>query len=128
MSATETRSDRSAILVVDDEELLREVLAENLRSDYCVETAASTAEADIQMGLMHFDLVLVDHLMPNELGLDFLIRVKEHFPQTRRILITGYLNPELITRAQNLADLSAYLIKPITAAQLKAAVIAALSH
>ena len=128
MSAYDNDSDRPSILVVDDEELLREVLAENLRSDYRVETAASTAEADIQMGSMHFDLVLVDHLMPNELGLDFLMRIKEHFPETRRILITGYLNPELIFRAQQLADLSGYLIKPIAAAQLKAAVIGALSH
>lgn len=128
MSADDSDSNRPSILVVDDEELLGEVLAENLRPGYRVETAASTAEADIQMGSMHFDLVLVDHLMPNELGLDFLMRVKEHFPETRRILITGYLNPELISRAQQLADLSGYLIKPINAAQLKAAVIGALAH
>lgn len=118
----------SRILIVDDEELMREVLAEHLRRDYEVETAASTAEADIHMGSQHFDLVLVDHLMPNEVGLDFLMRVKDHFPKTRRILITGYLNPELISRAQQLADLSAYLIKPINATQLKAAVTGALAH
>ena len=128
MSADDSDSNRPSILVVDDEELLGEVLAENLRPGYRVETAASTAEADIQMGSMHFDLVLVDHLMPNELGLDFLMRVKEHFPETRRILITGYLYPERISRAQQLADLSGYLIKPINAAQLKAAVIGALAH
>lgn len=107
---------------------MRDVLAVHLREDYQVETAASTAEADIQMGSMHFDLVLVDHLMPGEVGLDFLMRVREHFPQTRRILITGYLNPELISRAQQLADLSGYLIKPINSTQLKAAVIGALAH
>lgn len=128
MSADSTNAGRPKVLVVDDEELLRNVIAEHLSEDYEVETAASTAEADVQMGLMHFDLVLVDHLMPNEVGLDFLMRVKDHFPETKRILITGYLNPDLISRAQTLADLSGYLLKPISATQLKAAVHGALTH
>jgi len=128
MSGDSAEDGRPAILIVDDEQLLREVISEHLKADYRVETAASTAEADIHMGSMHFDLVLVDHLMPHEVGLDFLMRVKEHFPETRRILITGYLNPELISRAQTLADLSGYLIKPISATQLKAAVSGALNH
>lgn len=128
MSAEPASEDRPAILIVDDEELLRDVIAEHLGGEYRVEKAASTAEADIQMGSMHFDLVLVDHLMPDEVGLDFLMRVKDHFPETKRILITGYLNPDLISRAQTLADLSAYLIKPISATQLKAAVHGALNH
>ena len=128
MSEGESKTKRPSILLVDDEKLLLDVLAEHLRMDYHVETAQSTAEADIQMGSMHFDLVLVDHLMPGEVGLDFLMRVKDHFPDTRRILITGYLNPELISRAQSLADLSGYLIKPINATQLRAAVVGALSH
>lgn len=128
MGGTEEDNAPKRILIVDDEELMREVLAEHLKTDYEVETAASTAEADIHMGSAPFDLVLVDHLMPGELGLDFLMRVKDHFPATRRILITGYLNPELISRAQQLAELSGYLIKPISAVQLKAAVIGALAH
>lgn len=107
--------------------MLRDVVAENLKDVYDVETAASTAEADVHMGSMHFDLVLVDHLMPDEMGLDFLMRVREHFPETKRILITGYLNPDLISRAQNLAELSAYLIKPVNSTQLHAAVAGALA-
>lgn len=128
MEGTESDSQPKRVLIVDDEELMREVLAELLKTDYEVETAACTAEADIHMGSAHFDLVLVDHLMPDELGLDFLMRVRDHFPATRRILITGYLNPELISRAQQLAELSGYLIKPINAVQLKAAVTGALAH
>ena len=128
MGDDRNQTDPARILIVDDEELMREVLAEHLRSDYEVETAASAAEADIQLGSMRFDLVLVDHLMPNEVGLDFLMRVRAHFPETRRLLITGYLNPDLISRAQQLADLSGYLIKPINATQLKAAVTGALAH
>ena len=118
---------RPAVLVVDDENELLEVMRARLEDEYDVETANSTAEADVQMGLQPFDVVLVDHLMPGELGLDFLMRVREHFPKTKRILVTGYLNPDLISRAQMLADLSAYLIKPVDDKQLKAAVAGALA-
>ena len=127
MAEENSTDSRPTILVVDDEALLLDVISEQLKHEYRVETAQSTAEADMQMGLMHFDLVLVDHLMPDEVGLDFLVRVKDHFPETRRILITGYLNPDLISRAQNLAELTGYLIKPVTATQLKAAVSGALA-
>ena len=126
-SPSENRSGQAAILIVDDEPALLDVMRERLQDDYRVEVASSTAEADVQMGLQHFDLVLVDHLMPNETGLDFLMRVRDYFPQTKRILLTGYLNPELISRAQTLAGLSGYLIKPVNDAQLRAAIVGALA-
>ena len=115
------------ILIVDDEKLLRDVLAANLSDVYQVETAGSAAEADVHMGLMHFDLVLADHLMPGEMGLDFLRRVRERFPDTKCILFTGCISPDLISRAQNMAELSAYLIKSISAQQLHTAVAGALA-
>lgn len=118
---------RPSILIVDDEPQLLDVMRLRLEDEFDVEVALSAAEADVQLGLQPFDLVLVDHLMPDELGLDFLMRVRQHFPRMKRILITGYLNPELISRAQTLADLAGYLIKPVTAAQLRAAVVGALS-
>ncbi len=118
---------RPAILVVDDELALLDVIEQQLEDEFRVETARSTAEADLHMGSAKFDLVLVDHMMPGETGLDFLMRVQEHYPETSRILMTGYLNPDLISRTQSLTDLSAYLIKSVTANQLMAAVRGALS-
>ena len=126
-NVAESGSPRPSILIVDDELALLEVMRERLQDDYRVEIASSTAEADVQLGLQRFDLVLVDHLMPDETGLDFLMRVRAHFPQTKRILVTGYLNPELISRAQTLAGLSAYLIKPVNNDQLRAAIVGALA-
>ncbi|MCF3648512.1 response regulator [Synoicihabitans lomoniglobus] len=116
-----------SILVVDDEPDLLIVMAARLKDDYHVEVASSAAEADVLLGMQHFDLVISDHLMPNEEGLEFLMRVAQHFPATKRILVTGYLNPELISRAQTLADLSGYLVKPIEGQQLLAAVAGALA-
>ena len=60
-------------------------------------------------------------------GLDFLVRAAAQFPQMRRILITGYMNPELLSRAVGMAKLSAYLLKPVSPADLKKTVADALT-
>ena len=116
------------MLVVDDERPLTQFVQEALEGFVNVETAQNTSEADVQLGMQKFDLVLADHLMPGETGLDFLMRCNTHFPKMKRLLMTGYLNPDLISRAQTLANLSGYLIKPVNIAQLRTAVLGALAH
>lgn len=115
------------ILLVDDERDLLEAFSAQLGDTFRIETANSAAEADIILGLQPVDLIITDHLMPGENGLDFRMRVQEHFPATKRILVTGYMNPDLITRATALAGLSAFLVKPVNRAQLLGAVQTALS-
>ena len=127
-SPNSNESALPSLLVVDDESELTGFVRDALEGEFEVETAQSTAEADMHLGLRHFDVVLADYMMPGETGLEFLMRSREHFPQMKRILMTGYLNPELISRAQNLADLSSYLIKPINMQQLRTAVFGALAH
>lgn len=115
------------VLLVDDEPELLNAFRLQLSENYQVETAVSAAEADLILGLQKIDLIVADHLMPGENGLDFLMRVKSHFPATKRILVTGYMNPELISRVEVLAGVSACLVKPVARDQLLAAVKAALS-
>jgi DNA-binding NarL/FixJ family response regulator len=64
----------------------------------------------------------------NEAGLGFFIRMRERHPQTLRILLTGYLNPELLSRSMRVAELSACLLKPVRAAELARAVHAAVGR
>ncbi|MFM1852229.1 MAG: hypothetical protein RIS54_1913 [Verrucomicrobiota bacterium] len=115
------------ILLVDDERDLLAAFSAQLGDSFRIETANSAAEADIILGLQPVDLIITDHVMPGENGLDFRMRVQEHFPATKRILVTGYMNPDLITRATALAGLSAFLVKPVNRAQLLGAVQTALS-
>src|SRR5690606_7787137 len=98
------------ILLVDDEQELLAAFSLHLGENYRLETANSAAEADMILGLQKVDLIITDHLMPGESGLDFLMRVRDHFPETKRILVTGYMNPDLISRAETLAGLSACLV------------------
>jgi response regulator RpfG family c-di-GMP phosphodiesterase len=56
--------------------------------------------------------------MPGEKGLDFLIRASQLHPKTRRILMTGYINPELLSRSIGVAKLARCLIKPVGIGEL----------
>lgn len=113
MSASDGSAVRTTILLVDDEPALLEAMRLNLEAHFEVRTATSVEGAEKWLALQQFDVVVTDHLMPNELGLNFLVRIKDRFPEMRRILVTGYLNPELLSEAAEMAELSACLFKPV---------------
>ena len=70
-------SDKSHILVVDDDTRLRELLKNFLsRNDFRVSTAASAAEARQRLGSLNFDLIVLDVMMPGETGLAFATELR----------------------------------------------------
>jgi len=115
------------VLLVDDEPLLLEVIARDLRESCELYTAPSASEADKQAAARRFDVVVCDHMLPGEQGLDFLIRLMERAPSTRRILMTGYTNTEFISRSMAIGGLSACLVKPLRASEIASAIRAALA-
>jgi DNA-binding NtrC family response regulator len=119
---------RRVVLLVDDEIEIRKVLELALQEHFEVESAASANEAEMMMATRNYDIVVCDHLMPGEEGLTFLSRARTQFPQVQRILITGYINPDLLSRSTSLAGLSGCLMKPLNAADLIAAIRLALPH
>jgi two-component system response regulator HupR/HoxA len=118
---------KPAVLLVDDERALLDVMRLGLGEKFDVETAVSTEEAEMLLALKKFDVIVCDHLMPEEMGLDFLIRARARWPDARRILLTGYMNPELISRSVALAGLSACLLKPTSPTELGKVLTAALA-
>lgn len=129
MSGDPAASDpRPVVLLVDDERALVEAIRLHLQDEFEIETAGSAEEAEIMMASRHYSAIVCDHLMPGEQGLDFLTRMKRLFPHTRRILITGYMNPELISRSVALAGLSDCLLKPVKATMIADAVRTALER
>jgi len=115
------------VLLIDDEPKLLDAMREALAEEFAIETAASAAEAEMLMAARPFGVVVCDHVMPGETGLDFLVRMRERHPRTKRILLTGYMNPELLSRSIAVAELSACLLKPVKMAELAAAVRLALA-
>ncbi len=114
------------VLLVDDEAMLLDAIGLELRDSCELYTASSAAEADKRVAEHRFDVIVCDHMLPGEQGLDFLIRMLEDFPSTRRILMTGYMNAEFISRSTVIAELSACLVKPIKASEIARAIKAAL--
>ena len=98
MDATATRS----VLVVDDERLIRWALAEGLRKDYCVHTAASAEEALDLLGHLPVDLVITDLKMPGMNGLEFIDLLRRQRPETEVFALSAYageaLAKELLAR------------------------------
>jgi response regulator RpfG family c-di-GMP phosphodiesterase len=125
-SATSTPY-QPVILLIDDEAPLLDSLGQELQETCRLYTAESASEAEVKLAARRYDVIVSDHMMPGEQGLDFLVRAKEMVPSTKRILITGYTSPEFITRSTAIAGLSACLVKPVRASEIAAAIKAALA-
>jgi CheY-like chemotaxis protein len=84
-------AEKNSILVVDDEDALRTVLSSELESEgYVIATAADGDEAISILQGKSFDLVLLDIKMPRVDGFEVLRFIKERYPATKVIMLTGF--------------------------------------
>jgi|SRR6185503_5688879 two-component system response regulator PilR (NtrC family) len=99
------------ILVVDDDDIIRDTLCELLSQDHACQTAATAEEALTKLESQLFDVVLTDVSMPGLSGLDLLNRVVQLYPGTPVIIVSGMSDEE---QAQSLIRQGAfdYLLKP----------------
>ena len=109
---------RDSVLIIDDEESLLDVFEAALSPFFDVTRATNTRDADFQLQRRAFKVVVADHLMPGGNGMNFLVRAREEFPHMQRILVTGYMKPEMLLRSVNEAALFRYLLKPVAVAEL----------
>lgn len=107
-----------AVLLVDDERAILDAFKESLEPHMEVATATSTREAEFLLHKKTFNVVVADHLMPGGNGMSFLVRCREEFPHMQRVLVTGYMKPEMLLRSVNEAALYRYLLKPVQVADL----------
>ena len=108
----------NAVLLIDDEEPLLEVFVAALSPDFEVVTANSVREGEQILQQRAFKVVVAEHLMPGGNGMNFLVRAREEYPHMQRILVTGYMKPELLMRSVNEAALFRYLLKPVSLPEL----------
>jgi DNA-binding NtrC family response regulator len=109
---------KDAILVVDDEQPILDTFVAALSPHFEVSAATSARDADFLLRKKEFKVVISDHLMPGGNGMSFLVRAREEYPRMKRILVTGYMKPEMLIRSVNEAALFRYLLKPVTLGEL----------
>jgi len=100
------------ILVVDDEQMMLDLLQKILsREGYQVKTARDGAEALEILSQEPAHLVLTDIIMPNMDGFELLKEVKDKYPDTGVIVMTGYGDTYALKDAL-LAGADEYVTKP----------------
>ncbi len=99
------------VLVVDDDQTIRDALYELLSEDYECQTAETAEKAFTRLEGDPYDVVLTDISMPGLSGLELLGHVRQKFPNTPVIIISGISDQE---HTQGLIQLGAFdfLIKP----------------
>jgi len=119
-------SSKARILVVDDEQSMREFLEIFFRGDgYDVVTAASVAEALIVVDHDDFDVVISDIQMPEQSGMKLLHHVKDNSPDTVVIMITAFATTETAISAMKQGAYD-YVTKPFKVDELRLVVEKAL--
>lgn len=114
------------LLVVDDEESVRRVVAELLEAEgYFTESAASAHEALDILRTQPFDLVLTDIKMNGRDGLWLLEQVHRNHPDASVVLMTGFGQVDTAVRALK-HGAEDYLTKPIRIHELSASIERAL--
>jgi two-component system, NtrC family, response regulator HupR/HoxA len=100
------------VLVVDDEPRSVEALARTLEEDFTVHPALGPDEALAVLRREPITIVLCDQRMPGTSGVEFLKRVRAEWPDSIRIIISGYTDSEDIIAGVNDAGIWQYVLKP----------------
>ena len=92
---TDTFSFRPRVLVVDDEDRIQKACHRLLTREGCEVALAGNGIKGLKMiEEAHFDIVLLDLMMPGMSGMDVLAGIKARHPDTVIIVITGYATLE----------------------------------
>jgi len=118
--------EKLKLLVVDDEPDNLDLLYRTFRRDFRVFKAKSGAEAlDILDAQGEMAIIISDQRMPKMTGTEFLSRTVERFPDTIRMVLTGYTDVEDLVSAINSGKVFKYITKPWNPKKLKEVVVQA---
>jgi len=115
------------ILIVDDDDVIRDTLYELLSTDYDCESASTAQTALSKLEQEAFDVVVTDISMPGLSGVELLSSVLKHYPKTPVIIVSGISDQE---QAERLLKLGAfdYVLKPFRLEVVETSVKRALKY
>ena len=115
------------VLIVDDDDVIRETLLELLEGNYQCQEASTAEDALHKLQAQPFDVVLTDISMPGLSGSELMQRVRELYPETPVIIMSGLSDQE---QAHSLIKGGAfdYLLKPFRLEVVEESVKRAVEH
>lgn len=111
-------TERCTILVVDDEEYILATLAALLGKEYDVVKAGSARMAKEILDSRPIDIILTDQRMPECKGVELLEWVRNQYPNTIRLMMTGYAELDEAIDSINRGKVFSYILKPWKADEL----------
>lgn len=108
MSAART----PAVLLVDDEQRSLDTMEMALEDEFTIFTATSAEAAQQILRDEWIQVILCDQRMPGISGVELLTEVRERWPETVRVIVTGYTDTDDIIKAINEAGIYQFLTKP----------------
>ncbi len=128
MTANESNAQQPTLLIVDDEPIVRQSLADWFHSDgYAVDSAGSAKEALRKVAEGRYDIALVDIKMPGMDGLELQSRLAEVAPDLTIIMITAFASVDSAVKALK-AGAYDYVTKPFDPDELSHLVRRAVEH
>ena len=117
------------VLIVDDEPDITDMLKDALsREPYNILIAASAEEALAVLTRQQVDVVISDEKMPGMPGSEFLAVVRQKYPDTIRMILTGYASLESAIRSINEGEIYRFFTKPFNVFDLAVTIRQALQQ
>ncbi|HEY0064595.1 MAG TPA: EAL domain-containing protein [Telluria sp.] len=122
-------SNRQTLLLVDDDANVLSSLHRLFRRDnYKILTALSPEEGFEMLALHQVHVIVCDQRMPGMSGTEFLSKVKEMYPETIRIILSGYTGVESVLDSINRGAIYRFYTKPWDDTQLRDNIRLAFHH
>ncbi|MFO1454395.1 MAG: response regulator [Lysobacterales bacterium] len=122
-------SNGRSLLIVDDELSIGKALTRLLRRDGYHILVAGSGEQALEMLAMHrVQVIISDQRMPGMSGTELLDKVKILYPDTIRMVLSGYTDLNVITESVNRGAVFRFLTKPWDDDNLRAQVRDAFLH
>ena len=108
------------ILIIDDDEWIRDSLRIYFEAEGCHVVVLETAEEGLaELKSQAYDLIIVDYKLPGLDGLEFFKRTLDDHSDAMRVLITAYRTDNVISEARKL-KIQGFIEKPFTSESLMA--------
>jgi diguanylate cyclase len=107
-----TKPDRTLLLLDDEENILRSLVRLFRRDGYRILAASNVNDAFELLATNHVQVILSDQRMSDMSGTEFLGRVRMLYPDTVRLVLSGYTDLATVTEAINRGEIYRFLTKP----------------